>query len=253
MLRLAPVPSLPAGAAAPAWTLVCLPYAGGRASVFRDWPERLGHEVAVAGVDFPGRPGAKDGPPARRVEDLAPAVAEAIVATVHGPYALFGHSMGALVAFEAVRLLRLWSASLPQRVFVAAHRAPHLPRRGAALHDLPPAEFRRRLAELGGTSAAVLADPEMMAVLAPSLRADLELVETYSYRPADPLDVAFTGFAGAHDGSVEPREMAEWQSHTTRPFRLHVLTGDHFFIHTQAPELLAQLRAELQPSAAAVS
>lgn len=208
-------------------TLVCVPYAGAGAAVFGGWGAWLPEDVELVGVRLPGRESRLREPVPRDWPSLARDFAAALAEQVSGPYLLFGHSMGAMLVYETVvrGVLRP-----PDRVLLSGCRAPHVPRALPAIHHLPPEPFRRALSRLAATPDAVLADPRLMALLEPVLRADIRLAETWS-RPAPPppLPVPVTTFWGAGDDVAPPAAVAAWQDLAPFGHRSHRTGGGHFF------------------------
>jgi medium-chain acyl-[acyl-carrier-protein] hydrolase len=157
------------------------------------------------------------------------------------PFAFFGHSMGALISFELARHLRRIHYPGPAQLFISAHRAPQLPDSNSPLHDLPDSALIDALSRLGGTPQAILQHTELMNVMLPILRADLTLCETYVYTAESPLDCPIAVFGGEQDSMVSTQELREWRYQTRSACTLHILPGDHFFLHSQQHLLLAAL------------
>jgi medium-chain acyl-[acyl-carrier-protein] hydrolase len=146
------------------------------------------------------------------------------------PFSLFGHSMGALIAFELSRELVKRGQRPPLRLFVSARRAPQLPDLRPPMHHLPEPEFIQAVTRLQGTPREVLEHPELMALALPLLRAEFQLCETYQYVPAPPLAVPITAFAGLRDDDCPPSVVAAWSAQTDAEFQAHTCDGDHFFV-----------------------
>ncbi len=223
----------------------CLPYAGGGAAAFRTWSNDLPAEIEVCPIQLPGRENRFQEP---RFTALLPLVQE--LGAVMRPYldmpcAFFGHSMGALIAFELGRYLREQLGSLPLHLFVSAHGAPQLPNPTTAIYDLPDAEFIERLRSLNGTPGEVLAHAELMQILLPLLRADFSIVGTYMYSSELPLACPITAFGGLQDESVTQDELTAWREQTSGSFALHMFTGEHFFLQSSHPAVLRVLSQEL--------
>ena len=231
--------------AAPRLALVCVPHAGGGATAFSAWPEILPPEVEVLAVQLPGRETRFGEVPLRAFEPIVDAVVDAIGARVRTPYALYGHSMGALLAFEVTR--RIQSRRL-LHLFVAGCRAPQLVPVGRRRHCLPHDELLRWLRELDGTAAEVVAHAELMRLLMPALRADLAVTDRYRYHLGPPVDVDLTAFGGAADPEVPLHALSAWSRQTSGRFRQHTFPGGHFFVTGARSGMLSLMVDELAPA-----
>jgi medium-chain acyl-[acyl-carrier-protein] hydrolase len=238
-----------AGVATSRTRLVCFPYAGGSALVFRNWMSRADTQIEVCPVQLPGRGRRLGEPP---FTDLPPLM-DALFAAV-GPYldercALLGHSLGALIAFELAHRLLAERGLTVAHLFVSGRRAPQLPDRHELTYALPEPEFIQELKRLNGTPAEVLDKPEILQLHMPTLRADFQLGETYAYRPRPPLACAITAFGGTDDRDVSRDDLLAWQLHTTGPLRVELFPGDHFFLHPMEDRIIHTVeRALLKPA-----
>jgi medium-chain acyl-[acyl-carrier-protein] hydrolase len=234
---------------AAALRLFCFPYAGAGTSAFRGWHEALPPDVEVCSLQLPGR-GSRLGEPAfRRMTPLVEALAEGVRAALGTPIAFFGHSMGALVAFELAREMRRRGWPAPRHLFVSGLAAPHLPDPAPTrLHRLTDGELVAELRRLGGTPPAVLESPEILELTLPTLRADFELLETYRYEPEPPLDCDLTALGGQDDRFVTPGGLAAWAAETSGRFTRVVFPGNHFFLHSAAAAVLRTVSDHLRAS-----
>lgn len=208
--------------------LVCFPHAGGVAADYREW--RTVGDVPVLAVTYPGRERRFSESLCTSVDDLASSAIEQLPG---GPVALFGHSLGALVAFEVAR--RLTAARRPVRALVVAgQRGPGRPRRDRHLHDLPAPDLLRQLTELGGMDPRIAAEPDLMELLLPRIRADLRAAETWVAPPPAPLAIPVLALGGAADEHVTDDDLGAWGAVAGRTFEAHVLEGGHFFVHHHA-------------------
>ncbi|MEW2544335.1 alpha/beta fold hydrolase [Streptomyces sp. NPDC047002] len=223
--------------------VVCLPHAGASAGAYFPWVRALPSDVELVAVQYPGRADRFAEVPYEEMADLVAEVRDALLGGLEGPYALFGHSMGAAVAYETARALRDAGVREPCRLVVSG-RAP-VPRTLATGH--PPGSEEDALATLrllGGTPSGLLEDPEARALLLPAFRADLRLMRAYRHTPPDPrLDCPVTALLGADDPLTDAEGAAAWSAVTTGPFASFVLPGGHFYLAQHSREVLARLTA----------
>jgi surfactin synthase thioesterase subunit len=225
--------------------LFCFPFAGGGATAFRGWSHELPRDLEVCAVVLPGRESRLRDAPIAEVSRLIPALAEGLAAQLDRPFALFGHSVGALVAFELARELRRRGARAPEHVFVSAFRAPTRANVNRVLHALPEPELLQELRSYGGIPDAVLDSRELLDLVLPTIRADFALHETYVHRPEPPLATPLTVFGGTRDDKVKPEHLEGWQAQTTGRFRQELFAGDHFFLKSCRPQMSAVIAEEL--------
>jgi surfactin synthase thioesterase subunit len=222
---------------------VCFPYAGGNAHAYRTWPAALAPRVEVCAVELPGHGSRLSERPHTRLERLLDELVPAVAPLRDRPLALFGHSMGALVAFELAR--RLESAGAPPlHLFVSGCSPPQLPQR-EWLHTRPREEIIEAVRGLDGTPSEVFAHPELLDLLIPMLRADLELIETHVFGPGRLLACPVTAFAGASDPAAPAAFAPRWGDHASGPFESRIFEGGHFFLRTAEAEVLESIRAVL--------
>ncbi|MGC1676244.1 MAG: alpha/beta fold hydrolase [Candidatus Binataceae bacterium] len=228
----------------PRLRLFCFPYAGAGALIYRTWTEALPSDVEVCPVQLPGRGARSMELPFTRLSPLLDALTPALAPLLNKPFALFGHSLGALVSFELARRTRRDYGVSPVRLFVSAGRAPQIPKRGSLIHSLPRDEFLSELRRLNGMPAELLDHHEFMKIMLPILRADFAVYETYEYSSEPPLDCPISAFGGLQDRRVSNADLEGWQVQTKAPFSLQMFPGDHFFL--KDPLLLRTLSQELQ-------
>lgn len=243
-------PWLPALGRRP-WTrqrLFCFPYGGGGTTSFREWQALLPGTVEVCPVLLPGREARIAETAFDRLPALAAALEEALAPALDLPYAFFGHSVGALVAFELARALRRRGAPPPVHLFVSAHPAPQLPELSRR-HDLPDDELIAELRRFQGTPEEVLDHPELMRLLLPTLRRDFAVAETYEHAIEPPLECPITAFGGLADPRADRVALQPWQQQTRAAFKLRMFPGGHFFLETDRELVLRAVAAELAVAA----
>jgi medium-chain acyl-[acyl-carrier-protein] hydrolase len=250
------------GAAAPAWVLCprpnpqatvrlfCFPYAGVGPSVYRPWLTALPAHIEARFVQLPGRESRWREPALTRVADIVDRLTTSLLPHLHEPFAFYGHSLGALLSFEVTRRLRAAGAPMPRHLFLAAHRAPHLPNPHPEMRQLPDAAFvaelRRRY---DGIPQSVLDNPELLELMLPCLRADFTAYETYQYRAEAPLECPISAFGGDQDVYVRTHEVAGWREQTGARFRMRVVAGNHFFLQDRRDLVIAALAEDLSVAA----
>jgi surfactin synthase thioesterase subunit len=224
--------------------LVCLPFAGGGAATYRQWTRFLPEDVEVVSVQLPGRELARNGPPLDSIDAMAAAAHGAVRSTTDLPYAVFGHSMGALIAFELAFALEHDGGRPPVALFVSGRRPPDETDLAAPVHGLPDAEFLDELQRrYGGVPDVVRREPELLALLLPGLRADVRALETY--RIADDTRVACPVhvYGGREDTRPRPDQLEGWTRRTEQPVRVQLFPGGHFFVAEEPAAICADIAA----------
>jgi surfactin synthase thioesterase subunit len=224
--------------------LFCFPYAGAGASIFRNWCEGLPAEIEVCAIQLPGRATRLMEPAFTELSPLVDALATALAPLFDQPFALFGHSLGALVTFELTRSIRRRYGVQPVRLIISAARAPQIPHRSMHLHTLPEIELIAELRRLNGTPEELLDHKELMHLVLPALRADFAVYENYRYSVESPLNCPISAFGGLQDPGVSESDLAAWSAQTNSSFSIQMLRGDHFFIHQ--PLLLQAILRQLE-------
>lgn len=223
--------------------LLCFPFAGGGASAFRTWPDALPSSVELLAIEPPGRESRAKEPLVRDLNLFVAALADAIGEELAPPFAILGHSLGALVGFAFARELRRRGLPGPVHLFASGRRAPQIAER-SAIHELPDAEFTRWLRALGGVPDAVFEEPELLAYFFPILRADVEL-NTVVVSTDEPLDCPITALRGADDDRVTPEQLDAWRAQTRGAFDREDFPGGHFYIQSARSQFLDSLSRRL--------
>jgi surfactin synthase thioesterase subunit len=226
--------------------LFCFAHAGGGASLYRGWQQALGDDVHVCPVQLPGRESRIDEAPIDRLDDLLAALDDALGPLTDLPFAVFGHSIGALIGFEFGRLSMARRGKAPIHLFVSASQAPterQVRAGGAALSD------DAFLARVGGICAIpqpVLDDPEARQLVLPALRADFAINDAYTYPGGAPLPCPISIFGAADDALVDEAALKPWKSQTSARSFLRIFPGDHFYLKADPDGVQAMVSRVLQ-------
>ncbi len=230
--------------------LFCFPFAGGSAAIFNKWRTLLDKSIEFFPVELAGR--------GRRIrEPMYNSISEAvddvfkIVSPDAGkmPYALFGHSMGSVIAFELTYKLRENNLTEPVHLLFSGRGAPHIPGDDKKkYHLMPENEFKEEMILLGGTAREFFNHPELLEVFLPLLRSDLRVNESYEYKEKPgKLDCSITILNGLKDEDVKPEEVEEWRAHTNHHCTIHNFPGGHFFINDETEKIVEIVNNSLTP------
>jgi surfactin synthase thioesterase subunit len=224
--------------------LICIPPAGGGMSSFRGWSERLG--IAEVGlVELPGRGSRLREPVVGSVTAAADGLVDAIVRGPAAPAALFGHGLGATIAFEAARRLEVRSWPMIA-LFVSGRRAPSLPPSGPGLSRLPLEQLieeAQRRSDLIPLDAAL--DRDSIRLLMPGVRADFEMLDGYVYQPGTQLRCPIVACGAASDPDASRNDLSAWRAETSARFSLHLVAGDATYLQREREAVTALIANQL--------
>jgi surfactin synthase thioesterase subunit len=213
--------------------LFCLPYAGGSAArIYRAWMRDLPDWLDVCPLELPGRGLRATEGLHSSIEPLLNDLLRVVLPASTMPYALFGHSLGGLLAFELARRLEHVHGHPPAHLMVSGYEAPEWPKPADRDHLLPDDEFRLRLRELAGTPDEILDNDDLMDVVVPVLRADFAVANTYRFAsPWLRLSCPLTVLGGVDDPEAPPPSLRDWRRRTTGPFQTKLFAGNHFYLN----------------------
>jgi medium-chain acyl-[acyl-carrier-protein] hydrolase len=223
--------------------LFIFPHAGGSPAAFSKWTSG---NIETYIAHYPGRGSRFNEPMIKKLDTLVENLLREIQPLLDKPFALFGHSMGGLIAYELARSLQHFSLPRPPRLFISACAAPQLPESNPPIHSLPEHEFLEASKKFNGVPAEISDQAEALNVLLPVLRADFEAVETYRFDPKEhPLDIPIIAFGGLDDERVRRERIEGWASQTNSTFKTQYFPGGHFFINTARDAVISSIAAEL--------
>ena len=228
--------------------MIGFPHAGGGGSSFYRVFAGLRPDVEVIGIQLPGRENRVQDSVSSDLSEVLNGIVENLAPVLHGdvPFIFFGHSLGALLAFEVARQFRAKRLAMPAALVVSGRTPPHLPPVRPALHGLCDNDLLREITRLEGIPREIQTQPEMCKLILRVLRADLKLDETYVYSPEPPLDCPLLACGGRDDPEAPLHAMQEWQFCTHSKFSFKAFAGGHFFMHTSPALFTTELASFLR-------
>ncbi len=227
-----------------AMRLVCFPHAGGSAVAYRPWSAEVSPALEVHAVQYPGRADRVRDPLIADSGQVSRLIAGAMMPLLDRPVAFFGHSMGAILAYETARILQSRGTRVVH-LFASGARPPHERGDPRNVADLDDEGVIAEMAELGGTDAELMRDPEMRELIMPYVRNDFRLIESYRHKPGLTLATPITAILGDADPHVSPADAASWAEMTDAGFAQKVLPGDHFYLVPQRQAVLTEVQRTL--------
>jgi medium-chain acyl-[acyl-carrier-protein] hydrolase len=226
--------------------IFCFNYAGASALSFLNWNDHVPKSIEVSGLELPGH-GRRlfDGKLLRTYEEAALYISDVLQPLLDRPYALYGHCLGGVLAFEATRILRTRGCRQPVHLFTSGTRGPHFGIPIADVNSMDDERFIDHFCTVYGASMDVLKNPKMRPLVLPTIRTDAYMTQVYRYSPGDPVTYNITAVAGKDDPDVNMEHMEGWRQHTTGNVTTRLYDGNHFFFLEQAPDMLADFVEEL--------
>lgn len=227
--------------------LFCLPYAGGSATVYNKFKALLEEKIDLQPIELAGRGKRYNEPFYSDVNEAINDVTKLIYNKIKDcSYAVFGHSMGCLLAYEVIYKLKQLGCRDPEHVFLSGRCPPHLVNIQTKYHVLPDDQFKEYILQIGGTSKEVFETQELCNIFIPVLKADYKIVEEYVYVSRDfRLDCPITALNGIKDHSTPFSKMLEWKNYSNKDCRNYQFDGGHFFIHTQMEKVIELINSSL--------
>jgi medium-chain acyl-[acyl-carrier-protein] hydrolase len=232
----------------PRLRLFCFPWAGGGVQSFTRWATALPQDIEVAPFELPGRGKRLHESGPKRMSELIPEIAASLSDGLGDSFAIFGHSLGALIAFELARHLKATVGREPLKLFVSGCKAPHLLTPKTTGERLSDADFQRRIARFNGTPREVLDNPDLMELILRALRTDFELFDGYQFEQREKLNCPIRALGGLYDPIVSVDAVKQWACHTSGAFSSSIVAGDHFFVASSEKQILSIISADLEIS-----
>jgi len=224
--------------------LLCFPYAGGSAAIFRRWAD-ISADLEFIGAQYRGRDARMRDYPYRSIREFVEEGLADIENFCDKPYAIFGHSMGAMVAFGLAKKLADNVAHKPVHLFLSGLASPRRRVSGKRIYDLPHNDFLCELRNLGGTPPEILENPDILEILLPVIRADFEAAYYWHIDEYCDLMIPTTIFGGMDDRGIPVEELVDWASYTSESVEVNLHPGGHFFIRDEFPAIIESIRCRL--------
>ncbi|MEW9532108.1 thioesterase II family protein [Microbispora sp. NPDC049125] len=224
--------------------LVCFPHAGGSASFYHPVSEALSGTVEVLALQYPGRQDRRADPCVDDIADLADQIHEALWPWADRPLAFFGHSMGAILAFEVARRFEWHDRTEMIRIFASGRRSPSS-HRVESVHRRSDSGIVSELQSLSGTDSRLLGDPELLSMILPAIRSDYKAIETYRCAPGATVNCPIDVFVGDDDPKTTLDEARAWAAHTTADFEMTIFPGGHFYLASQQARVISAVADKL--------
>jgi medium-chain acyl-[acyl-carrier-protein] hydrolase len=225
--------------------LYCLPHAGGTARIFHPWRKLLRTDIEIRTLEYPGHGSRLGEPLLGTIEEMARSAADQLTQDQGVPYALFGHSMGSLVAFETCRVLASRGAAMPSLLIACGHNGPRVLRAAPPVHNSSHDTFVAHLRTLGATPPDVFNTPDLLELMLPILRSDFRACETYSAAERPPIPLPIAVYGGLGDKDTSRNALLAWQEETSGPCVVRMFPGGHFFITDCADHVVSTLERDL--------
>lgn len=224
----------------PTLRVICIPYVGGSAAVYRNWDKYSNSNVQFLSLQLPGRGSRYSEQPYTEmnslINDLSIVMGELLLES-NIPYIIYGHSMGALIGFELTRMIARKGYKLPSYVVVSGAAAPDIVK-NEKKYSLPTEELKDILRYYNGTPKEILEDDELLEMFLPCIRSDLEIVEEYKFTIDNLLPCSIIAIGGENDHLVSLSEIKQWENHTQKDFHYKLYEGDHFFLKDRAKDIV---------------
>ena len=225
--------------------LICFSHAGGGGAAYRSWPADLPPSVGLHAVTLPGREDRLIERPLTDIRQVVDEICRVLEPLLDRPFAIFGHSLGAIIGSEVALALHRTTGRQPVHLFVSGCRALHEVADPSRRHLWSDADLLALLRDLNGTPAELLASPDFVPFILRAFRADLALLADYRYRTGDRLDIPITAFGGTDDPTVDSAQLYAWAEITDGPNDVITFSGDHFYLRKQQAALLRAIVARL--------
>ncbi|EMY6536364.1 thioesterase [Salmonella enterica] len=227
--------------------LFCFPYAGASASIFKSWQSFLPSHIEVVGIQYPGHGSRISEKPYSSSNDIVNEMLNNIFNFQKKPFALFGHSMGAMIAFDLAKRIVTSLKQKPIHLFISGLAPPQLRKINNFNKTRTNNELINLMEQLGGTHSEILSNKELMGLILPALRSDFQIADNWFVEDVFDLSIPLTILGGDADNEVPEESLTYWSAYTTKKTTIKIYSGDHFFINTNKYQILNDISTQLIP------
>ncbi|MCB2298659.1 thioesterase II family protein [Clostridium tagluense] len=226
--------------------LFCLPYAGGSETIYYKWKKHLHPSIQVVPIELKGR-GKRFGEffyesLEEAVDDIFENIKDKIV---DDDFAIYGHSMGSLLAYELYYKISELNLRKPKHIFFSGYKAPSIVRERENTYTLPNYEFMKKVMELGGTPEELMKNKELLQIFLPIIRSDFKILETYNYEEREEKIQCDVSILNGRQDSINLEELLTWKNHVCRGFKVYNFEGNHFFINSNVENITSIINTTL--------
>lgn len=225
--------------------LIIFPYAGGSASVFKQWGNSLSTDIEICSIQLPGREDRYQEKPFTEIESYIKEFSGYFQGLSDLPFVFFGHSLGALFCYEVCRYLEKNDLPLPLHVFISGASPPRKFETNE-IKEYNDEELKKELISLNGIPEEFKKNENLLKLFLPVIRSDIALLETYDYKDDYKFSMPISVFGGALDRSVPVADLQEWNRLSDDYCKIYTFTGDHFFIFSEQDKLLSEINREMK-------
>lgn len=228
--------------------LFCLPYAGGSASIYNKWEKYLEPFIQLHPIELRGRGRRFYEKCYDNLESNVSDIINSMKLVLHNntDYAILGHSMGSLLAYELYYKILSLNLPLPKHIFFCGYKAPHISPNEECISKLSDKEFLKKINEYGGTPQEILDNNEILEIFLPILRNDFKSIDTYKYAERNvKIDCDISILTGSND-NIQSNELIEWQYHTNKSCTFYTVKGNHFFINSNYTKVISIVNKTLE-------
>ena len=226
--------------------LFCFHYGGAGVSIFRSWANDVIDYAEVIAIQLPGREERYNEPLLKNIQSVVEELSLNFNEYTSKPFIFFGHSLGALIAFEFARELRRKGMPQPMHLIVSGTKAPHIIHEKPPIHSFLDEKFIRELKKYNGIPHSIIENKELISIFLPAIRSDFCIYETYEHKNECPLSYPITALGGLSDDTFDRKNLIEWKDQTGHSFKHCFLAGNHFFIKDSYKEVIAIVNSTLK-------